>query len=345
MSANFSHMAITGAQKTIASEARQLLSKPQLCFKQPFDRFVSRAKTGVTAPGEPQLKRLNRYIRSVLDLKPQASDLPRSPYKISADERILPGHIQAFGTHTTEDFLAPTPVLRPFTTFEATGIKVNVRRDKHLKAFLKSPQLLALRKEIPTKHATLAEEDAFANQVNQICGAQFDHKGFTPEELVQSHFEDTILAFEAKLDDWINNGKKGPPPRFHKKTRLLGDSMKAGKGVCVHKALLNKLILDGLAHPDLQTTLLTGLIKNNPTMKGKFLHNSQGHVWTELTMPSGRTFRLDPGMKVVIPLTQKLENGSFQEIIYPIPALENYKNAYVSHEHLLKHQNAYLSDI
>jgi hypothetical protein len=310
--------------------------------------ITSRAERLVTPPLEKysrhsvQHTATEDYFSSATKSAGESSPMPRSPFKISKNERIPPGYVQVPGALVKPDLWSHPTItkadIKPSTTLDATGICIDPIRDEHLRAFLEAPQVAALRQAIPTKDATPQEEGNFLTKIIRICADQFNHKGLTPEQAVQRHYEDQASVYLPRLRKWLEDGQKGPRPRYEE-TRPLGKYMEMGQGLCIHQALLNKVMLDSLENKELKTSLQQGFMKLKPLEAGKFHDNSDAHAWNSVTMPSGRKYRVDPARKVVMPVAQKSADGRTVPVTYPNAQIENLKAAYVSFSHLLKHGN------
>jgi hypothetical protein len=341
MSVNFNHVIIPEAQQALSRAGRALKSTIPPVIQDSFkssEGAISQSKK----PLKLKIREIIRKVRANFGWKLQSSDLPRDPFIISEDERILPGYIHAYGVEHHPDLLGKPKFkeayIRPKPTSKATGIVVNPKRDKHLREFLESPQLAGLRQTIPTTNASTDEEFAFLRNINDICTKQLHHKGLTVEERIARHEKRTAEAYISDVGVWLKTGLKGPKPRYEK-TRSLGKTMQEADGVCTHYALLNKLILDGMENQGLKTSVQTGLVKLNPQAAGKFQNNSIGHAWVEVTMPSQQKYLVDTAHNEILQITHKAPDGQIKPIITKDAQLENKKSAYVSYPDVLKYGN------
>jgi len=327
MSANFGHIITTTVPETFRATVNKAM-QAKASFPAVRDIFVTSSQQPGSAAKPGIIRQLNRQFRSFFGFQPHPSDMPRFAHTISADERILPGYIHPAQFSCKQDLLS-------FSKFDKEDIKPDIRtgirigRWGRLRTFLKSQDLAELRQSVPTVNSSSQEELAFLRKSNRLCAEQLTHSKLSVAEREEKHVNRLI----SDTEKWMKNELESPV------IHPLDKTVQEGDGVCIHQALLNKIMLDSLGHNELQTTLHSGFVKRNPLQAGKFHNNSGSHAWTMVTMPSKQEYLVDPSTQIVIQVTRKLENGQLVPLVYAKPEHNSLKAAYVSFSHLLEHGN------
>jgi hypothetical protein len=168
------------------------------------------------------------------------------------------------------------------------GLIIDPSQDDALKNFLASPQVKALKGRLSIK--TIDDEAKYLEDVTSLTRSRLN-KAVDLEK----YENDRLIArpLETFPDTYIMSGKQDYIP-----IQKLGHALNDESGVCLHKAAVNKLILDELSHPGVETSLKSGFLKMDPKVYPQLPpytkpNSLRRHAWNTVTFPSGRKWLID----------------------------------------------------
>jgi hypothetical protein len=176
--------------------------------------------------------------------------------------------------------------------FNLERILLNRKADGGLNEFLKSSQVNALKTKIPNLQSTGAQETAFLHDAMDLINNQYGK--VDPR---------TSLGIYKLLGDQNSKYNLDGIPI------LLGNTIDAGAGVCRHRSMTGKVLLDEL---DVKTSLHWGNSHSNTPNPGS-------HVWNQVKMPSGREYIFDTMQKRIMDLSLP-ENRKWANAFYNVGA-------------------------